>query len=148
MGVNPHMTDRKTQETDKRRKSNYNTSQPQYNQENVNIRVIRYTDVPERDHNKQNNQWHDRWFPHSVANGPTSVSAGVMEIPLLQRKYFGQLTALNGEPSQWLRRLSMGFRSLASRLMCDFQISHTSENARSVLGRGRRIRSKRPSPNA
>ena len=59
------------------RRNNYNTSQPQYNHVNANVIVINCTTSPERSHNKQNKQhiqWHDRWPPHSVANGPTSVS--------------------------------------------------------------------------
>ena len=36
-------------------KDQLHTSQPQCNHENVDVIVIHWTNVPERDHNKQNN---------------------------------------------------------------------------------------------
>lgn len=64
--VAPYKIDGRIQETFRRHKINYGTSQPQYNQANGNIIVIHYTNVLERNHDKQNNQWHDRWF-HTVS---------------------------------------------------------------------------------
>ena len=41
--------------------------------------------IQERDHSKQKkekNQWHDLWSPHSVPNGPTSVSPKECSSPI------------------------------------------------------------------
>ena len=76
-GVAPHRFDLYMGDGQETRRNNYNMSQPQYNYVNVNLIVIDCINSPERSHNnqnKQNNQLHDRWSPHSVPNGPTSVS--------------------------------------------------------------------------
>ena len=76
-GVAPHRIDAHTGDVQETRRHHYNTSQQQYNHDNVNVSVINCTNSPERSHNnqnKQNTQWHDRCSPHSVPYGPTSVS--------------------------------------------------------------------------
>ena len=80
-GVAPHKIDVCTGDGQETRRNNYNTSQPQYNPVQVNVIVIDCTNSPERsqnNQNKQNAQWHDRCSPHSVPNGPTSVSKGIV----------------------------------------------------------------------
>ena len=76
-GVAPHSIDVHTGDGQETRRSHYNTSQSQYNGRNVNIIVMEQLNAPERSqnkHHKQNKNWHDRWSPHNIPNGPNSVS--------------------------------------------------------------------------
>ena len=60
LGVVLHKIDEWAQETYKKTKEQLHASKSQYNQDNVNVIGIHHANVQDHDHNKQNNQWHDR----------------------------------------------------------------------------------------
>ena len=77
-GVAPHRIDAHMRDVHETRRNDYTTSQPYYNHVNVNVIVMVQSNVPERSQNNQhraNKSWHDLWPPHSVPNGPTSISS-------------------------------------------------------------------------
>ena len=55
-GVAPHSIDAHMGDGQETRRNDYNTSQPQYDHDNVNVIVIKCTNSPKRSHNNQNKQ--------------------------------------------------------------------------------------------